>query len=201
VFSGSAKPPDLEHIRLHLAPAGSGVMLDPSTASLRPDGTFTVEGVVPGLYRLVASIEGATGWSVRSAALGAEDLALTRTEITTASAAEPLVVTFTDRATALTGRLQDELGRAASDYFIIVFSRNERAWFERSRAIAQTRPASDGQFTFRGLPPGDYYLAAVTDVERDEWFDAGFLRELVPLAIPLSLAEGQRVEQDIRIRK
>jgi hypothetical protein len=93
------------------------------------------------------------------------------------------------------------LGRAAADYFILVFSRDERAWYARSRAIAQTRPASDGQFTIRGLPPGDYYLAAVTDVEPDEWFDTAFLRDLVPGAIRLSLPEGQRVVQNIQINK
>jgi hypothetical protein len=30
-----------------------------------------------------------------------------------------------------------------------------------------TRPATDGGFTFRDLPPGEYFLAALTDVDQD----------------------------------
>jgi hypothetical protein len=64
--------------------------------------------------------------------------------------------------------VQDASGLAASDYFILVFSTDERAWYQRSRAVAQTRPASDGKFVIRGLPAGEYFLAAVTDVQREE---------------------------------
>ena len=198
-FAGKSTPPDTAQMRIWLTPMSGGVMLEPSRAQLKPGGSFTVEGLVPGSYRLSTSIGAVTPWTLASATLSGRDMSITPIDIAN-STSESIAVTFTDRPTELTGRLEDALGRAAADYFIIVFSANERAWYERSRAIAQTRPASDGQFTIKSLPPGDYFLAAVTDIERDEWFNPALLRELVPASIRLSLAEGERKVQNVQIR-
>jgi hypothetical protein len=140
-----------------------------------------------------------SGWVLRSAMAGDRDIADIPLEVRSGSAVGKIVVTFTDEPTELSGRLQDASGRTASDYFIIVFSADERTWSARSRRIVQTRPASDGHFLVRGLPPGEYFLAALTDVEPDEWYDAGFLRDLIPTAAKITLAEGERKLQDIRI--
>lgn len=199
-FAGKSTPPDAKQLRIWLTPMSGGVMLGASSAQLNPDGSFEVEGLMPGLYRLSAGLGGTTPWSLASAIQAGRELSITPVEITAASASEPIAVTFTDRVTELTGRLEDALGRAAADYFILVFSTNERAWYEGSRAIAQTRPGSDGQFIVKALPPGDYFLAAVTDIERDEWFNPALLRELVPAAIRFSVAEGERKVQNIQIK-
>jgi hypothetical protein len=199
VFSGSGTPPDLQRLRLYLDPVGTGIALGPVPATVGPDGSFGLDGLMPGRYRVAARVDGQSPWSLRSAMVGDRDLAIVPADITAAMAGDPIVVTFTDRPTELAGRLEDAAGRPASDYFIVVFSADERAWFEGSKGIAQTRPASDGEFSIRGLPPGDYYLAAVTDVERDEWFDPIFLRELVPSAVRLPLPEGGRVVHALRI--
>lgn len=74
-------------------------------------------------------------------------------------------------------------------------------WARESRRVMQTRPATDGHFVMRGLPPGDYLLAAVTDIDPDERYDAAFLRQLIPAAVRLTLAEGDRKIQDIRIAR
>jgi hypothetical protein len=69
----------------------------------------------------------------------------------------------------------------------------------QARRITATRPGTDGRFTFRGLPAGDYRLTAVTDVEPGEWYDPAFLNQLGSVSIPISLTEGQRKVQDIRL--
>ena len=199
-FAGKASPPDFGRLRVFLAPASEGVRLEPLPADLKEDGSFSMDGVVPGSYRLMASLHSGAAWSFKSAMHDGRDMSVAPVEISSASAAEPIVVTFTDRPTELTGRLTDALGRAASDYFIVVFSTNERAWFERSRVVTQTRPASDGQFAVRELPPGDYFLAALTDLDRSELYTPAFLRELVPAAIRLTLAEGERKVQNVQIK-
>jgi hypothetical protein len=43
-------------------------------------------------------------------------------------------------------------------------------------------------------------MAALTDLEqRDEWFDPALLRQLIPAAVKVTLVDGQRKTQDIRI--
>ena len=56
-----------------------------------------------------------------------------------------------------------------------------------------------GQFSVSGLPPGDYRIAAVTDVETGVWYDPGFLEQLNAASIPFSLQAGQSVTQDLRV--
>jgi hypothetical protein len=50
-----------------------------------------------------------------------------------------------------------------------------------------------------GLPAGNYYLAALPEFDRNEWHTPGFLEQVVPGAIPLTLAPGEHKTQDIRL--
>jgi hypothetical protein len=82
----------------------------------------------------------------------------------------------------------------------VAFAADRQFWTPQSRRIRQTRPASDGRFSIKGLPAGDYLLAALTDVERDEWFDPAFLAQLVPAAVRVTLSDGVVTTQNLRIR-
>jgi len=94
----------------------------------------------------------------------------------------------------------DAAGHPAPEYHIIVFSTERSNWRSLSRRIQQVRPGADGRFMFRNLPPGEYFLGAVTDVEDNEWFDPAFLEPLAAASIKLTLAANEQKVQDIRIR-
>jgi len=81
----------------------------------------------------------------------------------------------------------------------VLFPTTSALWLPQSRRIQGVRPAADGAFTFPGLPPGDYLLAAIDDVEPGEWFDPAFLQRLLPTAMKLTIAEGEQKVQDIRL--
>jgi hypothetical protein len=42
-------------------------------------------------------------------------------------------------------------------------------------------------------------LTAVTDVEPGEWYDPAFLSQLLSASIPISLREGEKKVQDIKL--
>ena len=109
------------------------------------------------------------------------------------------VITLTDRSTEISGKILAPTGQPAPEYFIIVFSADSASWIPQSRRIQQVRPAHDGKFTFRNLPPGDYLIGAVTDVEQGQWFDPEFLKQLVTASIKIALADGEKKVQDIRL--
>jgi hypothetical protein len=60
-------------------------------------------------------------------------------------------------------------------------------------------PASDGRITFKGLAPGEYYLAAVTDVSPAEAADPAFLEQVALSAIKVTVGPGEKRTQDLKI--
>jgi len=61
------------------------------------------------------------------------------------------------------------------------------------------RPGTDGRFTISGLPPGEYYIAALTEFDNADISDAGFLEAIAKAAIKITLAEGEMKSQDLKL--
>ena len=62
---------------------------------------------------------------------------------------------------------------------------------------------SQGQFTFTGLPAGQYRLAALYDAEPGMWFDPAFLQQLVEAeaSVAVELVAGQQATQTLQVRR
>ena len=58
------------------------------------------------------------------------------------------------------------------------------------------RPASDGKFHMRDLPAGEYFIAAVTQIDPDELLTSQWFERLVPASLKFSIAEGEKRVQD-----
>ena len=64
---------------------------------------------------------------------------------------------------------------------------------------AAIQPASDGKFRATGLPAGEYYLAAVTDLDPQDWGDPAFMDQIVPGAIKITVGDGEKKVQDLKV--
>jgi hypothetical protein len=138
-------------------------------------------------------------WVLKSAMVGSTDALDFPFEVGPNAQVAGVTLTFTDRTQELSGTLQDAMGRPTSDFTIIVFPADTAYWVPQSRRIQSARPDTTGKFSIRGLPPGNYRLTAVTDVETGEWFDPNFLNQLVGPSMALTLAPGERKTQDLRV--
>jgi uncharacterized protein (DUF2141 family) len=196
VFVGGVPPEDLRRVRVTLAPTGDGG--SSVNASLDAVGRFTFTGVVPGTYRLRSS--GASGWFAAEALVAGRDVLDFPLQVQPDTPVSGLTVTMTNRTTELTGRLQDALARPAPNYMVVAFPSDPRYWIPQARRIQAERPATDGTFAFRGLPPGEYRLAALNDVEPGAWYDPALLRDLVAASIPVTLASGERKTQVLQVK-
>ena len=89
-----------------------------------------------------------------------------------------VTVVLTDRTTEMTGTVRDAQGRADDgDHRDRVLDRRSSTG-ARSRATSRpSRTDAAGAFRLRGLPPGDYFIVAVDDVEQGEWFDPAYLEQ------------------------
>jgi hypothetical protein len=116
-----------------------------------------------------------------------------------------LVVSFSNEAQEITGRVINTNGDGVSAVTMVAFSTTEADWFHDARRIAIAKPGIDGRYQLGGsgvasLPTGEYYLAAVADLSPDEQYNPAFLRTLVGAAIRITLPAGQTVVQDVRVR-
>ena len=71
-------------------------------------------------------------------------------------------------------------------------------WNSGSRRVRQTRPGTDGTFAIP-LPPREYYLWALTELDPSSLSDASFLEQLAPSAIKITLRESEVFQQDLKI--
>jgi hypothetical protein len=180
-----------------------------SSTTASADGTFTFTNVTPGRYLFAGPFAGpgddSVKWTVKS--IMADDLDITDRPYEVKGDAPPklISVTYTDQWQQLSGKLTHASGAASSDETVIVFPADRALWYQGSRRIAITRPAADGLFSFGGpgltsLPPGEYLMAAVVDLGRDEQFDPSFLSALVPAAARITIVPGEKKTQDLVIR-
>jgi uncharacterized protein (DUF2141 family) len=202
--SGAAPPFDMTTIRIAAEPVQTAgdVGLAPSPAAVDRDGRFVVTGVTPGRYRLTAAIPAPArlrGWTLRSAVVNGIDTLDVPLAIAPGASVTTAVLTLTDLTAQISGALQDSGGRAVTDYTVVLFPSDPALWLPRARRIQASRAAADGAFTFRALPAGHYLLTAVDDVETGEWFDPAFLQRVAAGAIRVTVADGERKTQDIRI--
>jgi sarcosine oxidase gamma subunit len=181
----------------------SGFFTDPlgvAPVNVNPDGTFTLTGAAPGNYRLSVTLPGsASGWALRSAFVNGADSLDTPFIVTPGRSIDDAVVIFTDRPTELSGTLQTPAGTPTADYFIVVFATDKAFWLPSSRRNVSARPASSGKYSVRNLPPGEYFIVAVTDVEQGDWWDPTFLERLAPVATRFTLSEGEKKTLDLKI--
>jgi hypothetical protein len=197
--STTTKPPaDMTRVRVNLTAVRSRTpTLGVPAATADATGAFTFKGVTPGRYRFSAS--GAAGtWQMRSAMAQGRD-ALDVPITIGGDDVTGVEISFTDRPTEVSGTLLDVAGQPAPEYFIVVFPTDKTYWTPQSRRIQSVRPASDGRFRVPNLPPGDYMIAAVTDVEQGEWYDPSFLAQLVDASAKITLAEGEKKVQNLKI--
>ena len=140
----------------------------------QPRGASTTRDDLPGRidagrYRVTAS--GAGSWILSSVSVQGREALDFPLEVRSGEDIGGVTVTFTDRSTTLDGLLQDAGGQPAASYTVVVFADDNRYRTPMSRRIQATRPATDGRFSFKNLPPGEYRLAAVIDPEPGQWFD------------------------------
>ncbi len=201
VFDGAPPPTDLTRVRVALSPAtqAQGIDLAQNTpADLDASGNFTITGVAPGRYtvRVQGQIQGMT---LKSAVTAGRDILDFPLEVKANGDVADLTLTMASQTQELSGTLTDSQNMPATAYTVIVFSADTRFWTPQSRRILSSRPGTDGRFIVRNLPPGDYFVAAVTDVEPGEWFDPKFLEQLRAASAHVTLMAGDKKVQDLRL--
>lgn len=68
----------------------------------------------------------------------------------------------------------------------------------RGRTI---RPGPDGKFKLIGLPAGEYYIGVMAEVDQPDLGDPAFLDPLAAGSLKLTLADGEKRVQDLKVAR
>jgi hypothetical protein len=196
---------DASAVELSLVAARSPVGPLPA-AKVRGDraGAFKFFSVAPAAYSIAAAAAPAQDggrWTLKSAMLNGLDVADALLEAKPGQSISGVVVTFSDRLSEISGRLIDGAGQPVSRYSIVAFTVDRLLWLPNARRVRLVNPAADGTFRVVGLPAGEYAIAAADGVEPSDLADPGFLSDLLAASHRLTLAEGEKKTQDLRVNR
>lgn len=162
------------------------------------EGKFTIHGLAPGLYRI--GVRGLPeGWMLESAMFDGIDAADYHLRVD----ARPVgggLLRFTKSGGHVGGAVTNTAGDPVTDYVVMIFPAEAALWVPQSRRIHIAQPDAQGRYTFKGLPAGDYRLAAVIPPEAGQQFDPEFLAQAAQGSTTLTLAGGEQKTQDLRVR-
>jgi hypothetical protein len=209
VFEGLSQPPeDVPNIRVGVRPTpGSGVPNFPDPVPMDKNGRFTISNLTPGRYRLFVvvppnNVTQVPDWFPRMALVGASDALDVPLTIGAGVEAGDVSILLTDDSPEIAGTAHDARWQPVRDCAVIAFPVDRRFWFPQSRRIVVRQCGEKGAYVFglaAGLPPGEYYVAALPDLGPGEQFDAVLLAELARTAERVRLADGDSKTVDVRV--
>ena len=170
-----------------------------ASALIEWDGSFVMRGLAgPRVLRLPHAPD---GWMLKAILLDGRDV--TDTPLPFGSVEESfggIEVVLTDAVSEVAGRLIDARQRGVVNATVVLFPTSNTQWGLASRHFASTATGTDGRFRVRGVPPGDYYVAALTDPPAGDWRDPDLLDTLIPMATRVVVAAGEAVTIGLRAR-
>ena len=189
--SGATVPKGFAGFRVNPSPLGSAAAM-PRTA--RPaetteTGQFSMTDVTAGQYVLRATAP--KGWTMKAVYIDGREVTDQPIEVK-ADSITGINVIFTDKISGLSGTVRDARGTGAADITVIAFPSDEKLWLPQSRQIVTARTDASGAYKLTAMPPGDYLVVAVDDVEPGEWFDPAFLDQMKDRATTVKVSEGEQ---------
>jgi hypothetical protein len=168
--------------------------------NLSNDGTFTIEGILPGPYVFQAGDN--NGWIIKSVRVGGRDCTYVPIDLAAGTAYDDVVITFTNAIPSLAGTVRDRSGAVVKEAAVIVFPVEPDQWQGyglNPRRIRTGLASPNGGFQIRPLPAGDYYVLGLPAAQKSSWQEPGFFIRAAGLATRVTVEWGERKTTDIQM--
>jgi hypothetical protein len=176
-------------------------VFDNSAGMVDEEGRFQIRGLSGS--RAVFNVfpaqpgMGAPTWFIKSVTIGGENFTDIPFDLSTARDDTKVEIVMTDKQTTLSGTARNARGEQVVDYTAVMFPAQVKEGVMAARYTRAVRPDQQGRFQVRGLPPGDYFAAAVDSLEQGGQFDPAFRKQIEPSAKRFTLTEGQTATVDL----
>jgi hypothetical protein len=154
---------------------------------VQPDGTFTVEGVSPGEYK-VGIVAMDPNSYIKEVRLGSAD-ALDRPMAVTATGDAILNIVISPRAAQLEGTVVDHNLQPVSGVQAVLIPDQHR---DRADLYKDVVTDAAGRFQMQGIAPGDYKLFAWSSLDPYSYFNTNMVQRYESQGQPVHLLESSR---------
>jgi len=161
----------------------------PEGLAVHDDGRFYLAGLY-GPMRL--TYPAPSGWYLKAVTIGGVDVTDRTFDFGFVEETFPNAeVVLSSAGARITGSVTDAARRRATEFVVLAFSTSRVNWYTGSRHLKRAVTGEGGSFDVDGLPPGEYFVAAIDALPRGDWQSAEALDLLVQRAERVTLNEGQ----------
>jgi len=199
-ISGSQGTGGLSQFRVQLRPSTDGVLAvlvggqTPQSQAASTDGTFRVDNVMPGEYRVsVAPLS--SDVYVKQARFNQTDV-LNKPMQFSSSDSGTLEVVLSSRGGRIDGSVTDEMQRGVQGLQAVLIPDRQR---DRIDLYKTATSDVGGAFTLRGIAPGEYQLFAWEAIDPYAYFDPDLLKQYESKGKPVHIAESAKENVDVRM--
>jgi protocatechuate 3,4-dioxygenase beta subunit len=194
---GDSSGVDFSRMSVSLRPAITGVPISmPRPAQASADGSFTMDGIVPGEYQFqfspaIASAQ--AGFYVKSAMIGGIDV-LAHSLTISGPVAGGVDIVLAKSAGRVTGTVRRDSPGSVSGVQVVL------APDQRDRRDLYKLVFSDpnGHFAFPTLPPGSYKVFAFESVDMYSWLDPNVLKGYESAGTSVTVGNAVDVTLDLK---
>jgi hypothetical protein len=182
--SAGAPLPPLAGLRIQAVPSDDGA--DMISADVLRDGSFRMTGIAPGRHLLaIAGLP--EPWVLDRVTYRGADISDSGVEADSDQSIADVRIAVTANTTEVSGTVRDSDGRAVSGATVLVIPAASEFWIRGGRRLGRTTTRDDGGYRYRGLPAGEYRVAAI-HLQDEDIYAAELLRRLSAAGAPFTLA-------------
>jgi hypothetical protein len=181
----------LDGVIVQLMPDSYDFETAPMPAMVRPDGTFTIVGALPGNYQI--ALMGASNMPIglayiKSASMGGVDAINPRFVIEKEPLGELQIVVSAARGFVEVSVVDEKREPAASATVVFVPDPPLRRHYD----LYQSARANDRGIVRMSLPAGDYTAYAFADIEPNSWWDPEVMQKYAGQGTPVRVEPSGR---------
>ena len=164
-------------------------------AEVKPDGSFRIPNVLPGVWDIDVQPVPEGGF-IKSMRLGNQDV-LTEDMVVESTTSAPLNIVLSTRGAVIDGAVTVAGGERAKKAYVVLAPSGPR---EKVWTFYRVIPVDEsGHFEFKGVMPGAYTLYALARMDSDPSQDPDFLKPLAGHGEAIDVPEGSHVTRDVRL--
>jgi protocatechuate 3,4-dioxygenase beta subunit len=191
VTTSGATPPTTKGIRVRAPFADGTSFADAVTSDVAADGTFRIDGVMPGRHYF--AIEGLPDdWTISSVMWRGRDILFSPADLHEAQQVRDVRIILSEAATELAGAVNDDSGRPVPDALVLTMPPAASVWSPVNPRMRTTRTDGQGRYRVRGLPRGAYQVSAVSAADELAIIRRGWLARVQAVATLVSLNADEK---------